>query len=328
MVGQGLISLYPLEKMAIMGFFEIIQHLRFFKKVEKSVLNDVINNGYKAIILIDYPGFNLRIAKKIKNQTTVPIIYYITPQVWAWKESRIKHLKNYIDEIITIFPFEKKWFKERNINAHWVGHPYLENHMQISEQKAKKNLGINNKEICISLFPGSREQEVNRHLKLFINSAKTISKKLKNIRVLLHLADNIKIKETLPNNFLICRNQQKDVFCASRVAIIVSGTTSIEAATFVTPMIVVYKMNFFTWLLSKMLVKINFIAMPNIIAEKLVVPEFVQYKAKKKTIVKQAISILNDDIYSNECMESLRKIKHSLDKGNASMNAAEIIKSI
>ena len=169
---------------------------------------------------------------------------------------------------------------------------------------------------------------MKRHLKLFINSAKTISKKLKNIRVLLHLADNIKIKETLPNNFLICRNQQKDVFCASRVAIIVSGTTSIEAATFVTPMIVVYKMNFFTWLLSKMLVKINFIAMPNIIAEKLVVPEFVQYKAKKKTIVKQAISILNDDIYSNECMESLRKIKHSLDKGNASMNAAEIIKSI
>ena len=328
MINEGLYSLYPLEKMAVMGFIEVIKHLKFFKKVEKKVLHEITKQNIKAVILIDYPGFNLRISKKIKVKSSVPIIYYITPQLWAWKESRIKYLKRHVDEIITIFPFEKKWYKERNLNVHWVGHPYLDTYEAIDEKEAKKNLGINNKETCIALFPGSREQEINRHLKLFINSANIISYKMKNVKILLHLIDNAEIKEKLPDNYLICRNKQKDVFCASKLAIIASGTATIEATIFSTPMVVVYKMNFFTWLLSKIMIKTKFIAMPNIIANKLVVPEIIQHKANQRIISMQALSILNNATYIKQCIKELDIIKYLLNNGNASKNAAEKIKSV
>ena len=122
----GLDSLAPINKMAIVGFVEVIKHLNFFKHVELDVLDSIKKQKPERIILIDFPGFNLRIAKKIKQKFNIPITYYISPQLWAWKEKRVEIIKKYIDQMLVILPFEKGWYAKRNIHVDWIGHPYLD----------------------------------------------------------------------------------------------------------------------------------------------------------------------------------------------------------
>ena len=120
---NGLASLFPLEKMSVMGFVEVLKHLRFFKDVEKRVLETIAIEKPERIILIDYPGFNLRLAEKVKRKFNFPITYYISPQIWAWKEKRINIIKRYVDQMLVIFPFEKEWYAEGGVEVEWVGHP-------------------------------------------------------------------------------------------------------------------------------------------------------------------------------------------------------------
>ena len=328
MYSAGLSSLYPIEKMSVMGFAEIIKHLMFFKKVEKTVIKKIVSEKPDAIILIDYPGFNLRIAKKIKTIISIPIIYYISPQLWAWKESRIKSLNQYTDRILTIFPFEKAWFAKRHIKVDWVGHPFLDNFNMIDKFDSYDILNINHKAVCISLFPGSRQQEVYKHLDLFIESAKLIVNKIPNYKVIINVNTDITINRELPKNFIITNNRQKEVLCASDVTIMASGTVTVEAAIYGAPMVVVYKMNYISWLITKLLITTKYVAMPNIILDKEIVKELIQGDATKKRIAKEALLIINNNEVKLECKKNLKIIKKMLTNGNASDNVASIIKGI
>ena len=324
----GLNSLYPIEKMSIMGFTEIIKHLLFFKKVEQNVLKKISIEKPNAIILIDYPGFNLRIAKKIKKIVSIPIIYYISPQIWAWKESRIKILKKYTDRILTIFPFERDWYYKRNVKVDWVGHPFLDEVEILKKNDACSKLNISSNEVCISLFPGSRKQEIKKHLDLFIESANLLTNKMSNYKVIINLASNATITRKLPKKFIVTNNKQKEVLCASDLAIIASGTATIEAAIYGTPMVVVYKMNTISCLISKLLIRTQYIAMPNIILNKEIVKELIQTKATKYKIYEEASLLLNNKNNNLECRKNLALVSSKLNKGNASNNAANIIKGI
>ena len=330
MGNEGLDSLVSIEKMSVMGFIEILKHLKFFRKVEQIVLSEIIKEKPKIIILIDYPGFNLRIAKKIKKICSIPIVYYISPQVWAWRESRIKDLKKYIDKILVIFPFENQWYAKRGIKVEWIGHPFMDEIYQISKNEAIKSLGleINNDKICIALFPGSRNQEINNHLDLFIESANKISNNIKNVKIIINLATHVKIEKKLPSNYLLVRNKQQEVLTASDVAIIASGTATIEAAIYGTPMVVVYKMNMFSWVISKLLIKTKFVAMPNILANKPIVKELIQWNANANNISKYVLKLLVNNCYSDKCKNDLNIVRDSLINGNASYNAAKIITNI
>ena len=173
MESEGLRSLSDINKMAVMGFWEVLKNLKFLKSVEKNVLNHLKNNSIDAIILIDYPGFNLRIAKKIKNvNPSIPIFYYISPQVWAWKEGRINIIKKYIDKMLVIFEFEYLWYKKRGVEAEFVGHPFVDIYENYNKEGARKKLNLSQEKKCLTLFPGSRKQEIDSHLPYMLQAIK------------------------------------------------------------------------------------------------------------------------------------------------------------
>ena len=197
MVREGFFSIEKIERLSVMGFAEVFKSLFFFKRLQKRVLKDVVFCSPKKIILIDYPGFNLRIAKKIKTFYTGPIIYYISPQLWAWKENRLVYIKKYIDHMIVVFPFEVDWYMKRGIYVDYFGHPVVELYKQFFLTFKNKPFQKNN--FVVSLFPGSRKQELKNHLPLFKNVIKILQQKIKNIYFIVGLAPgcNINLKKDL-----------------------------------------------------------------------------------------------------------------------------------
>ena len=200
MIDVGLKSIEEIQKMAVMGFVEIIRHLRFFYNLTNRVLDEIANCLPKQIILIDYPGFNLRLAKKIKERFDIPITYYISPQIWAWKENRVEIIRKYIDQMLVIFPFEIKWYKERGINAKFVGHPIFDEWAPTTKDELCRQLNLNRENPIITLYPGSRKQEIKRHLPILLQAADKLKTDNISIQFILGVAQNIKIeKQQIPS---------------------------------------------------------------------------------------------------------------------------------
>jgi len=329
MSAQGLNSMAPFQKMSVMGFVEIIKSLFFFINIEKKILNFLKRNRPDKIILIDYPGFNLRLCKKIKAQINIPIIYYISPQIWAWKEKRITTIKKYVDEMIVIFEFEKKWYKSKKLNVNYVGHPFLD----IWQPNQKLDSLILNYKIdldkpILTLFPGSRQQEIDKHLHLFIKAGLKIKKSIPNLQILLGLHSDIKLKQKVDQRITIINDEPLKALEVATAAIVSSGTATLQAAIMNTPAVVVYKMNKISWWLTKKLVQVNFASMANIIAEKLVFPELLQNDATENNISTQIIKIINEPEYRKKIMEEIKIIQEKVGEPGASKRAAQYIESV
>tara|TARA_B100001029_G_scaffold96655_1_gene79369 strand:- start:2746 stop:3873 length:1128 start_codon:yes stop_codon:yes gene_type:complete len=324
MINNGLVSIESIDNMAVMGFVEIIKHLTFFYNLMDKILIDINNYQPKQIILIDYPGFNLRLAKNIKNKFSIPITYYISPQVWAWKEKRIKSIKKYIDQMLVIFPFEENWYKNRGINAKFVGHPIIHDWEPSKKQDIYKCLNINTSKKIIILYPGSRKQEVVRHLPVLLNVASKLNDKNDDLYFILGIAQNINLETIdlhIPNWINIEKNNpQKALECAD-FAIVASGTSTIEATVYETPMIIIYKMSYLSWLLSKVLIKVNYVGMVNIIANSLIMPEILQNNVTAENIFKLSNQIINNPKKLEKMKFKLQKVKQLL-KGDKNIKSA------
>ena len=321
---QGLKSMAPLSKMSIMGFVEIIRNVPFFIKLEQKILNQLQNNKPDKIILIDYPGLNLRLCKKIKSKINIPIIYYISPQIWAWKEQRLKIIKKYVDKMIVIFDFEKKWYKDRGMNTNYVGHPFLDVWKSGCENLIKK-YNINTNAPILTLFPGSRTQEVTKHLKLYIESALEIKKTIPEVQILLGLHPNIILNQKIDEDITIIQDMPLKALEIATAAIVTSGTATLQAAIMNTPSVIIYKMNKLSWLLTKKMVKVKFASMANMIAEELVFPELLQNKANKKNIIIHIKKMLTDKKYLYEIQNKMQSIQNKIGKSGASKKAAYVI---
>ena len=319
-------SLYPIKKLAVMGFWEVIKKISFFKSVEKNILLDIISKKPDKIILIDYPGLNLRIAKKLKK-FNFNIIYYITPQVWAWKEKRIHILKSCVNKLIVIFPFEFEYYKNHNMNSFFVGHPFLDEWKPTPKKVLREKLGLSASSPVLTLYPGSRKDEIKKHIKIFIKSALLIKKEIPNLQIVIGSAPNIDINEfySIQDNIFVENQFPRNALECSDIAILASGTATIEAAILSVPSVVVYKSSFFSWLLAYLFLKIKYIAMTNLIAKKEVMPEFIQYKANPMLISKRLINIYKDKNNYNNIINELKSVSLSLGKPGASKRAAEII---
>ena len=185
MIDAGLNSMEKIEKLAVMGFVEVIRHLRFFRDLSKRVLAEIDKCQPVQIILIDYPGFNLRLAKNIKKKFNIPITYYISPQLWAWKENRVKIIRKCIDQMLVIFPFEEEWYRERGVEAKFVGHPIFDEWTSSSKEDLCKELNLNTESPIVILYPGSRTQEVTRHLPILVQVADKLKKENPSIQFVL-----------------------------------------------------------------------------------------------------------------------------------------------
>ena len=309
-----------------MGFVEVLKHLRFFIEVEKKVLEIIASENPERIILIDYPGFNLRLAEKIKQKFNIPITYYISPQIWAWKENRIKIIKEFVDQMLVIFPFEKKWYAERGVDVEWVGHPYLEEWKSTPKSELKSQLGLDPDKPLLTLFPGSRKQELDNHLTVCFDAAHRVQEEMDDVQIVLGLAPNVDIGlMKIPNNILIEKANPRQVLEAADAAIVVSGTSSLEAAIYGVPMVIIYKMNYLSWYISKLLVKTRFAGMPNLIANRIIVPELLQSKATSKAISKQIIRMIKPGLARDNTLQNLNIVREALGDGTASYKAASLI---
>ena len=331
MISEGMKSKYHINDMAFLGFIEVIKHIPFIKKVKNSLIELVEKEKIKNIVLIDYPGFNLSIAKNF-NKVGLNNIYYISPQIWAWGKGRIKKIKKIINRMIVFFPFEEKLYNNNSVNSDFVGHPLVKtieeyNFLSKSDLIDKFKL-CPDKEILL-LLPGSRKQELDKILYEVLKGASKISTKY-NMQIVIACADNIdenyfgKYKSEF--KFELIKGDTYNLLKNTKFAIVKSGTSTLEAGIIGTPFIVVYKTNYFTYLIGRLLIKIKNIALANIVAEKAVVKELIQNDVNSEIIYKTCSEILSDETKYYKLKSELRIIKSKLKtEGNPSKKAAEII---
>ncbi|MFH0931745.1 MAG: lipid-A-disaccharide synthase [Candidatus Zixiibacteriota bacterium] len=328
---EGMNLLFSIAKLAFMGFYEVLKNLGLIKELKKKLINHLDQCKPDLVILIDYPGFNLRFAKEVKKRK-IPILYYISPQVWAWGKKRVNTIKKLVDQMVVFFPFEEKLYKEAGVEVNFMGHPLLDLvKPSLSKEDFRNELQIKENEILIGLLPGSRWQEVEKILPVMVRSCVILKKRTKNLQIAIGLAPTIdkqKVEDFLKKkNFKvpILENLTYDLMSHSDLLLATSGTATLESAISCTPLIVLYKTSFLTYHLAKALVKIPHIGMVNIVAGKKIVPEFIQSQAKPDKIAQEMEKILKDKDEYKKIKIELNEVKTRLGEKGAYRRGAQIV---
>ena len=320
--------------MAVVGITEAIFKLRNIYWVYRQLKKSLTLNPPSLIILIDYPDFNLLFARAAKKKR-IPIVYYISPQIWAWRKRRVKLMARLIKKMIVIFPFEKKFYQEANIDVDFVGHPLLDSiRPQFSRDEAFRKFSLNPELTTIGLLPGSRMSEINRHLPPMLKAIPLISRKLQPVQFIIPVAPGLDFKKienltfSQNQNLRVVENSIYEVMQIADLLLVASGTATVEATIIGTPMIVVYRVSPFTYLLGKMLIKVKNVGMVNIIAGKTIVPELIQKDLNPEKITHTVLSILKNPKILKEMRKELAKVRKKIGKPGASSRAARIINEI
>jgi len=328
----GIKSIFSLKEITHIGFTSVL--LNIFKinnKINKTV-EEIIRFNPDILFSVDSPDFTLRVAEKVKKlNNQIKTIHYVAPQVWVWREGRVKKFKKFLDHILLLFDFEKKYFDKENIPNTFVGHPLLE---QESNNKIDlSNIKLNDKKI-ISLFSGSRTSEVNLLLPILIDFINMMNKRFNNFTFIFHATNDNKnlISKKVHNTHLknveviSDENIKKQILNKSIFAVSKSGTVSLEICNAKVPSIIIYKMNFLNFLIVKMLVKIKFVNIINIINNKEIIPELIQKECNAKEIYNSVVYFLKNPKLMkkqiNECNETLTKIRS---KTSSSDEASSIL---
>lgn len=323
--GAELVKHY--KDLAFMGFVEVLKNLRTIFRNIDFCKKDILNNRPDVLILIDYPGFNLRIAKWAKTQG-LKVIYYISPQVWAWKENRVKLIKQCVDKMLVILPFEKDFYKKWNYPVEYVGHPLVEviENWTDDNKQSVINHRFQNSNI-IALLPGSRKQEILKKLPIML-------------QVVRHFPDYEFVVAKAPgldtefyntllapySNVSSVQNNTYHLLSIAKAALVTSGTATLETALFGVPEVVCYKGNAFSYQIAKRLIKIKYISLVNLIMDKEVVKEFIQENLTAENLKKELTELLTNRKRQQQIEKDYFTLKNLLKQGgNASANAAKSI---
>ena len=325
MIKSGGYNVKHIKELAFMGFYEVLKNIITIVRNINFCKNDIKEFNPDKIIYIDYPGFNLKICKWAKNNG-YKNYYYISPQIWAWKESRIKTIKNNIDKLFVIFPFEKEYYQKKfNMEVEFYGHPLIEqiDNFNSSKEFLKKNKITKEREI-ITLLPGSRSQEINSMLPIFL----TLKKHYSNYELIVAGVKNVNKSVYQPAKDLdvkVIYNQTYDLLYHSKIAIVTSGTASLECALFNVPQIVCYKTSSISYFIGRSLVNISFISLVNIILKKGTVKELIQNDLTEKNLVNELSNLLKYNRVS-DIINEYSKIYSMLSiKGTSKKIATSII---
>ena len=330
MKSVGMELIYHSDQMAFLGFVEVVKHLPFIRSVQKKLIEVIKKESIKNVVLIDYPGFNLSIAKKLKA-LGVKVIYYVSPQIWAWAKGRIRKVKKYVDKMLVVFPFEVESYKKENIEVEYVGHPLPERvsrYSFLSKSEICKKFNLDEKKDILLVMPGSRRQEVKEIFPEAIKAAGRLSKKF-NLQIVVARSKNIDenyLKDLSGSEkFVSIEGYNYELMKYSHFGIIKSGTSTLESGYFTLPMVIIYKTSSLTYLIGKQLVKLDYIGMVNILLEDKLVPELIQNSASSENIFKEASNILTStQIYENMKLR-LGEVKEKLGSEGASEKAARSI---
>lgn len=326
LASAGMDIMYHTSQMAFLGVGEIIRHLPFIHKALRSILDRAESDKPDCAILIDYPGFNMKAAAGL-HKLGIPVIYYISPQLWAWGRHRIKKIKKYVDRMLVLFPFEEKFYQEYEIDATCVGHPLVDKHIEHLPAKDKE---IDAQNIKVGLLPGSREQEVRSLLPLMIQTVRALFKKkaihYANIIKVNHLARSEYEQYLTADDTFISIKEESLQQCLPQfdAALVASGTATLETGYFATPMVVVYRVNKLTYWLGRLLVKVPFIGLVNIVAETQVAVELIQHECTVKNMTVELEKLLDPET-NLQIRSKLRIIRDKLGLPGASRKAARDI---
>jgi lipid-A-disaccharide synthase len=329
MSAAGMNVIFHVRELAVMGFLEVLKHLPVLKAVERTLMAVIRGKKPDVVLLIDYPGFNLRFARRIRG-LGMKIAYYISPQVWAWNRGRVNRMKGLIDRMMVILPFEEEIYTAAGIEARFVGHPLLE---VLSEPQAHgafcKRYDLDESRPILGIFPGSRKQEIERIFPAMLGAAGILAARhgvqpVVGVSSLLEF-DFMKGFVREGSAVRLLRNATYDIMKNSRVAIVTSGTATLETGWFGTPMVVVYKTSWPTYLIGRLLIRVKNIGLVNIVAGREVVPELIQARVTPAAVADAAEPFLRDDRLHAETAGALEIIRERLGTPGASARVAEAL---
>ncbi len=314
-----------IRDLAFMGFWEVITNIRKILKNITFCKEDILEYAPDAILLVDYPGFNLRIAEWA-HEKGIKVIYYISPQVWAWKQKRVHKIKKVVDKMYVILPFEKEFYEQFDYEVDYVGHPLLDEiakHGFNDEQRSQfyQRHDLDERPI-IAVLPGSRRQEVSKKLPIMLDALKLFP----DYQVIIAGAPSLDAEFYAPfnsENVKMISNETYALLASSEAAVVTSGTATLETALFKIPEVVCYKSSRFSYEIAKRLVKVKYISLVNLIMDQEVVKELIQADCNANAIRKELSRLLNDDEYRAKLMFNYKELEKILGGGGASDKVAQ-----
>ena len=334
MIAEGFQSLYPMSKLSVFGLFEVIKHLSELLGIRKALKKTILEESPDVFIGIDAPDFNLKLERDLYN-SGIKTVHYVSPTVWAWRPKRIKKLIGTMNALLCIFPFEEDYFEQTPVPAHFIGHPLADKFSDDSELlSARKALNINDETPVLTLMPGSRLGEITQHGLLFIETAKICSDAIPGLKILVPLPDEATEKmfmeiyaKSAINLNLDCRQVASNIMIsASNYVLVASGTATLEAMLLKKPMVVAYKLSALTaWVFNTFkLLKAPFVSMPNLIAGKPIVNEYLLDKATADVLAEEVLRIHRDPTVAQGMVNEFAKMKVKLTR-DADKQAASIV---
>jgi lipid-A-disaccharide synthase len=309
---------------AVLGLWEVLRKYGYFREQFSQTLSEIQESKPDAVVLIDYPGFNLRLARALRKKSQTPkTIYYISPQVWAWNRGRIKKMARFIDLVLCIFPFEIDLYAASGLRAVFVGHPMIE---RLQKQKVDTQRDPN----LIGLFPGSRSREVRKIFPVMIQAARLLLQLNPALRFQVAAASEELAREMNEQvadrrAIAIIVDQTATIMQRAFVGIVASGSATLEAAYFAMPSVLIYKVAWPTYVAARLVVNVAFLGMPNLLAGKEVVPEFIQHEAKPGAIVKAVRLLMEKSPARDRMISDFDAIISKLGGTGASERAAQTI---
>jgi lipid-A-disaccharide synthase len=326
----GVRILFDSSEMAVVGLTEVFSRLATVSRAYLKLKALLRKNRPALLILMDYPDFNLRLARAAKR-FRIPVLYYISPQVWAWRKGRIETIRRCVDRMAVILPFERDFYRESGLHVEYVGHPLLEEiPAGLDGARARTELGLDRATPVLALLPGSRKEEVIKLLPLMVEAAERIRSRHADLKCLLPRASTIPaelLEEVLQKYSLPVQVVQGDVYRALKacdVALVASGTATLEAAILETPMVIAYRVSFLSYWIGRMVIRVPFIGLVNLIAGEGVVPELIQNDVTPERLAQEVLDLLEHDDKRRNMVRKLRTLRETLGQGRASEKTALI----
>jgi len=330
MEDAGVKILISSADIAVVGLIEVFPKLHYIIKAYQKLKSILKNSQPDLLILIDYPDFNISLAR-IAKRSKVPVLYYISPQVWAWRRGRIKKIARRVDRMAVILPFEEDFYKKRGVGVEYVGHPLLDSiPRKLSKTEVIEEMGFKNAFPILGLLPGSRREEIRNLLPLMIKAAEMLSSRYHDLKCILPLASTVPpdlVQSPIRQSSVEIKVSQGDIYktlTACDLAIVASGTATLETAIMEVPMVIVYRVSSISFWVGKIVIKTPYIGLVNLVAGEEIVPELIQNEVTPYSLTHEALSILEDDRRKENMIKKLRLVKEKFGREGASERTARI----
>ncbi|MEP5567965.1 MAG: lipid-A-disaccharide synthase [Halioglobus sp.] len=331
MEAQGLTSMFPMDRLSVMGFVEPLKRLPELLNIRRTVFEHFRDNPPDFFLGIDSPDFNLRLERKLREQG-IKTAHLVSPSIWAWRQGRVKKIKRSVDLMLCLFPFETQIYRDHQVAVRFVGHPLADElPHRIDAMTARESLGLRPEGKLLAMLPGSRSGEVSRLAPAFLAAARILWQQDSRLSFVIPAANTAREKElaTLLKQYdelpvTMLSGHSREAMAAADAVLLASGTATLEAALVKRPMVVTYRMAAFSWLLVTRLVKISFAALPNVLAGRSVVPELLQDAAVPEAMAASVKPLLADEAI-DEQLQAFDQIHAELKQGYAQKSAAALV---